>query len=125
MIFEYRCRECRDTFISPTYVVTPLEMWCENCQGFTMFGRKYSISVAPVMQEHFNHSVGAAVSSRRQHADLLKAKSAEVYASTGIETNYVPIDMSDAKAVGATGEGIDASNRHRSQRGLPLLPEIK
>ena len=124
-VYEYRCRTCRDTLLSTTHHDVPVTMFCPTCLSKQPFGRKFSISVMPVMQEHFNHSVGQPVHSRRQHADLLKAKSAELYAQTGIETNYVPIDLADAKAVGATGEGIDASNRVRSKQGLPLLPEVK
>lgn len=124
MIYEYACRACRDTLTSTTHHDVPVTLFCPTCLRKQPFGRKFSISTTPVMHEHFNHSVGAPVHSRQQHADLLKAKSAEVYATTGIETNYVPIDLNDAKAVGATGEGIDASNRLRSRRGLPTLPEI-
>lgn len=77
------------------------------------------------MQEHFNNAVGAPVSDMGRFKALLRQRSDEATERTGIEHRFVPVDMHDSQAVGATNEGIHETNIKRSRIGAPLLPEVK
>jgi len=63
------------------------------------------------MPEHFNVAVGRPVSSSKQFADELKRKSEEASLRTGMDHNFVPVDVTDMKAVGATDEGLDHTRK--------------
>lgn len=122
--YEYRCANCgtsRDTQVRGD----SLNVLCAICNETTFHRRVWSVAFKPVMQEHFNNALGGPVSDEKKFAAALRQRSDEAFLHTGIEHKFVPIDMQDAAAVGATNHGIDESNRVRSRIGAPLLPEIK
>lgn len=67
------------------------------CQG--TLRRKWSFSTSIPFKEHFNSSAGQHISSRTQHADILKRASEIETLKSGVEHKYVPVDPADAKAV--------------------------
>ncbi len=70
------------------------------------------------MQEHFNHTVGAHVSSNKQFDHLLKQRSDEMTQYTGIPHQLERVDMDDPKSLGVTREGLDEEQYAR--RGVDL-----
>lgn len=115
ILYTYRCRDCgatRDISDNPNGVFP-----CSGCEDGIM-RRVFSFNVQPAMQEHFNPSVGTVVSSKRQHADLLKRQSEAATIRTGIPHNYVPVDPADSRAVfGVTDEGLDATRAREVEDG--------
>lgn len=118
MIYAYACKPCRITAsVHHPLGQHPDSMVCAGCGG--RMGRDYSgVSVHRPMPEHFNSTVGKSISSMRQFDDELKRKSEEYTLRTGIEARFVSHDPSDAKALGVTHEGLDATNRVRRDKGL-------
>lgn len=116
MIYEYKCPVCgwRDT---STQRGDRLERVCVGC-GHRTLHRVFSVGVRRPMQEHWNPTVNAPVSSMRQFEDMLKAKSEEYTLRTGIEARFVPHDPQDAKALGVTNAGLDSTNKVRATKGL-------
>lgn len=102
--------------------------------------RKWSFQLAPVMQEHLNVTTGLPVSSKRQFADQLKRASEEAsrrslegslefaraaeeqgidigdFKPREIPHNYVPIE--DKEQLGVTDEGMDATMKERTDKGV-------
>jgi hypothetical protein len=69
------------------------------------------------MREHFNVSTGQFVNNEQQFADQLKIKSEEASLRTGMDHNFVPVDVTDMKALGVTEEGLEHTRRiHHDQR---------
>lgn len=141
-LYDFRCPDHRDvhndTICAPDSIPATLRSYCDFCQDWREFKRVFGFNHHPGMEEHFNKSVGKPISSMRQYRDELHRASDEmaresVYVTAdgekvivpGIETNYTPLEWGDHQAFGATNAGIDESNRERSKRGMPLLPEIK
>lgn len=69
--------------------------------------RVFSFRAPVAFQPHFNVSVGRFVSSERDFNESLKELSDKQSERTGIAHNYVPADISDSTAFGATDEGMD------------------
>jgi Zn ribbon nucleic-acid-binding protein len=123
MIYEYKCPACGQREMDPERA-DRLHRACVRC-GHSPLHRRFSISVRPSMQEHFNPTVGRHVSSMRQFEDALKQESENYTLRTGIEAKFVPHDPHDAKALGVTHEGLDATNRVRVAQGLrPVEPKL-
>lgn len=93
MIYAYRCDVCGAPFDTNTRFSTQ----CPECLN-TGVRRDYSsvqIGVTP-FQPHFNHAVGAYVSSSRQFNDLLSAASEKAGSSyTRVDPGDVPRPTKD------------------------------
>ena len=74
MMYAYKCRSCGARFDSPSRSLTS----CPECLGRDL-GRDYSsVQFGPsAFQPHFNHAVGAYVSSSQEFDDMLKVRSEE------------------------------------------------
>lgn len=70
------------------------------------------------MQEHWNPTVGRYVANERDFNDGLKRASEAASLTTGMDHNYVPVDLRDREACGATEEGLEHSKRVRRAQGL-------
>ena len=116
-IYAYRCKSCRAD-IDSTFRGDRHPAPCPACGAADTLARRFSISVAPGMPEHFNHTVGKPISSMAQMRSELSRKSDEYFDKTGIPTKFVPKEWGE---LGATGEGMDAANRERVDSGLPPL----
>lgn len=115
-IYEYRCYiVCGDIDIFQKISDEPLKD-CPEC-GHPVRRVYGSIKMAPVMQEHFNHSVGKLISDPKQFDAELKRKSEEMTERTGMKHNYVAADMSDQTALKATDEGMDSTMSRKTKSG--------
>lgn len=112
-LYEFMCRTCgnRDTTMEQLQTLGE----CPEC-GVGEMKRKYSFAQKPMMQEHFNHTVGKRISDMKQFKDELKRGDEHYHSYTGIERRSAPIDFRDVKV---TSEGLDSTNRERAKRGLP------
>lgn len=123
-LYEYKCRECGTPTTLASRVENP-DLPCRTCGEITRHRRVFGFALKPMMHEHYNKAVGKPISDMHRFEAELRKKSDLASEHTGIEHRFVPVEYGDAAAVGATNEGIDESNRIRSMRGEPLLPEIK
>jgi hypothetical protein len=105
-LYEYRCPTCRSTLTTTTRG-DRFDASCARCGDPGPHVRVFSIRIEKPMQEHFNVSTGAPVSSMRQFREQLKIKGEEYTAQTGIEVNYQPVDVSDSRSLGVTSAGIE------------------
>ena len=91
-VYEYKCGEGHVTLEThgrdDSYVGLP-----GRCCGMPV-KRKYSISFAPVWQEHFNHSTGSPISDPKQFSAKLRELSDRQTEHTGIPHDYQPSDPS-------------------------------
>lgn len=127
-LYEYKCTEC-GTHADSEIRTNSMQAMCTTCgppRGYTAvvttWKRVWSVSFAPVMQEHFNRTLGKPVSDMKRFRDELRAAGNKATDETGIPHRYEPVDMSDHEGLGVTGEGLYESNVERSKRGEPLLP---
>lgn len=68
--------------------------------------RKFSFNMAPVMQEHFNATVGKPISDPRQFERELKRAGEAIEERTGIPHDYQPCDLTDMDALGVDDTGL-------------------
>lgn len=116
MIYAYRCDVCGIDNDSTTRGDNNGPCRTAGCAG--LLRRRWSVNVKPVMQEHFNHTVNKPISSMTQFRSELSRMSDEYTERTGIPSKFVPKEWGE---LGATSEGLDATNSQRAQQGLPAL----
>lgn len=125
MIYTFQCQSCfwetHDTISVP--IGAPYPAPCQQCGGLVR--RRVSFSFRRSLAPHFNQSTGNYVSNERDFADQLKRKSEEATLRTGMEHNYVPVDVTDAKALGVTDDGLEVTKRVRRNLGLDPAPTTK
>lgn len=119
-IYEFRCRTCFHIHLSK---IQAQSMDCASCPDGNA-KRVYSVNVHRPMPDHFNQTTQTQVGSMRQFRDDLKRKSDDYFTRTGIESNFVPHDSADAKALGATNAGLDTTNERRAKNGLAPVQNI-
>ena len=111
MRYSYFCTICgnedMDTHFARIGDVGPQP--CVVCGSVMRRGCSFSFHRS--MPEHFNNSIGQYVSTRQGFEDELKKKSEEASLRTGMDHNYVPIDVTEMKACGATDEGLEETHR--------------
>lgn len=112
-LYVYKCRSC-GYFAEVTDHASTLGV-CPGCEAGELKRDYTTVQLAPVMQEHYNPSVNGMVSSMRKLNDEFKRQSDEYSERTGIEARFAPVDPKD---VGATNDGLDATNRQRRKMGL-------
>lgn len=125
MIYAYKCRTCgleqdsttRADSIGPCPTTLTADDQSLSCPG--ELTRLFSLSVAPVMQEHYNATTNSYISDNRKFDEELKRQSERVSLYQGSEARFERVDPSDKKALGVTDEGMDATNRKRQEMGLP------
>lgn len=86
-------------------------------------GRKYSVAVQSSFQPHFNHAVGKYVSSQSEFNNELKYLGDRQTEQTGIPHSYVPIEIGDRDAFGATDEGMESF--HRTRHDSPFQDDFE
>lgn len=97
---------------------------CTPCRGGRMV-RVFSFNQKPMMPEHLNSTTGQVVRSERQFRDQLKRQSEAETVRTGIEHNYVPVDVQDRQTLGVTAEGLDATYNRRRKLGMKTNDAMK
>ena len=91
MIYEYRCKTCGTT-MHRTSRESPS---CSMCQRTDTVRRVWGFQMQSVMHEHRDTATGSIVSDRRHITDELSRQSDLQSERTGIDHNYVQVDMSD------------------------------
>ena len=104
--YTYRCPTCgsrhtltcdRDSDVKAAYDEGHAP--CNEC-AMGSYRRDYRgdrVSFAPVLQSHYNHTVGAEVHGHRDFKEKLKILGAQQTARTGIESNLVPRDHEELR----------------------------
>lgn len=96
-IYEYQCRNCGvvEADLAPMEASSRLAgLGCVQC-GVGRLKRLFAFHPAPVMHEHFNHSVGRPISSMRQFKDELARMNDWNTARTGIPHQAEPCSLAD------------------------------
>lgn len=102
--YEYRCDDCHNTMLTG-FRGDRYDGTCPHCESAGPHRRRFSISVHRPMQEHWNQTVQAPVSSMQDFKRQLKIKSEEyMQKNPGIEVNFQPVDISDRKGLGVTDQ---------------------
>lgn len=118
--YEYKCPVC-GTHVNAQQRNDRLYKMCAVCHREQSHVRVFSFSVAIPFKEHFNASAGQHVSSRVQHADILKAASEVETAKSGVEHKYVPVDPADAKAVyGISDSMLESVREDKAKSDMSL-----
>jgi putative FmdB family regulatory protein len=114
-IYQYRCQTCGRLTEIQTPIADRLATLACDCGGVAR--RRYTAPhVKPVMHQHWNHTIGAPVSSDQAFRAELARKSDEMAERLGMDVNYQPID-SDATSVGVDGAGLEATDRAAVESG--------
>lgn len=100
--YHYHCDACGQGCISEE---RGDRIRCLNC-GANGAKRKFGFRIAAPFQDHYNTTVGAHVTNRRDFADKLKVAAAEQTERTGIFHDYVPIEAGDREAFGITDDHL-------------------
>lgn len=93
-----------------------IEQPCDVCFEGPL-QRIASFTFTRPLQEHFNHTVGAPISSNRQFDDELKKLSEKDSERHGVTQTYERVDPTDKAALGVTEEGMDATNKRKRDGG--------
>jgi putative FmdB family regulatory protein len=88
-VYEYRCRKCGQTRDSQ------LRDDVQVCACGGLSKRQFHANIKAGFIPHFNHAVGAHVTSDRHFSDLLKVRSEQNTIATGTEHNYSRVDPGD------------------------------
>ena len=118
MIYGYKCRICGKEQDSDARSNTLGR--CPQCLVGEL-KRKYSIRTNAVIHSHMNATTGTVVSGNRDFDEQMRRQSDRVSEYTGMEHRFERVDPSNKEALGVTDQGIDESNRVRSQQGLPTF----
>jgi putative FmdB family regulatory protein len=99
-LYSYRCDGCKRLFNTEHRGDSTT---CPDCNGQAV--RKFTFNTSPGLKEHFNIAAGEYVSNQHQLDDAFKRQSEAASARTGIDHEFVRVDvadMHDAKAHGVT-----------------------
>lgn len=126
--YEYRCPECKNRS-QLQMSIGEYSLWsqfeCVECYCGTTMVRVFSFNQKPMMPEHLNSTTGQVVRSERDFRDQLKRQSEAETVRTGIEHNYVPVDVQDRQTLGVTAEGLDATYNRRRKLGMKTNDAMK
>ncbi len=118
-LFAWVCRMCG--YRAETHDRNPPH--CRTC-GFSM-GRDWQFAFARPLPGHFNHALGAPVTSKQDLDEKWKRKSDEMSERMNFHVQYEAVDPYDLKhspeAFGVTGEGLD--HRAKTLADAGIAPE--
>lgn len=103
-LYSYRCNQCKRLFNTE---VRGDSTTCPFCDSDAP--RKYSFNTSTGMKEHWNVAAGEYVSNRQQLDEAFKRQSEAASARTGIDHEFVRVDvadMHDAKAHGVSEDTL-------------------
>ena len=95
-LYEYACDECGDFLAKFPLGAAPRTEICAGCGQARP--RRYSMNPTQVMHEHWNVSAQQPISSRRQHADVLRRQSEEATERTGVPHDFQPVDVQELQS---------------------------
>ena len=97
--YDYKCDDCGNVErVHDTHdgaLKAQLDQNATPCTCGGTYHRQFGFSLAPVMQEHYNYSVGKPISSMRQFRDELKKQGEAVEERTGIASTFEPADWTE------------------------------
>lgn len=76
-----------------------------------VFRRIYNFYFTKPFEEHYNHSIGARVTSQISASDAVKRHEEEQSIRMGYDQHYELVDPHDAASVGATDHGLEETER--------------
>ena len=104
--YSYRCPNCGSRHTLTCDRDSPVKLGydeghapCTECV-YGSYRRDYRgdrVHMAPVLQSHYNHTVGTEVHGHRDFREKLKILGAQNEARTGIESRLVPVDHEDLR----------------------------
>ena len=101
-LYQYRCDSCKRLFNTENRADSTT---CPDCG--TQAPRKFAFSVSTGMREHWNIAAGEYVSNQRNLDDAFKRKSEAASERTGIEHEFVRVDVADMRDPSAHGVSED------------------
>jgi hypothetical protein len=118
MRYSYECEACGYESIEAEFrpVGGTLGRTCDLCGG--LLRRIVCFAFKRGMREHFNPTIGRYVTSSHDFAEGLKQASESASLASGLDHNFVPVDLRDPAACGVTDEGLDDTFRKRHNAGL-------
>jgi hypothetical protein len=102
-LYQYRCSQCKRLFNTEHRGDSTT---CEYCGE--QAPRKFTFNVSGSMREHYNIAAGEYVSNQRNLDDAFKRKSEAMSARTGIDHEYVRVDVADMRDPKAHGVSEDS-----------------
>jgi len=116
-LYEYKCPQCGETKVQEKAVEHRNQLpACHHGQLAYKMKRKYSFS-AHLFDAGYNASLGVEVSSQRQLESEARRLSDLHSERTGYPANFVPVDLSDTKALGVDGAGAESTMKHQTDTG--------
>jgi putative FmdB family regulatory protein len=107
--YSYRCRTCGARFDSNTRSLTS----CPSCLGRNIVRDYSSVQIGvSAFKPHFNHAVGAYVSTSREFDDMLKLRSEE----NG--SQITRIDPGEVEPIRSHDDILDTQARTIHDRGI-------
>ena len=91
-LYQYRCDSCKRLFNTEHRGDSTR---CESCGA--QAPRKFTFNVSNGMREHWNIAAGEYVSNQRNLDDAFKRKSEEASIRTGMDHEYVRVDVADMR----------------------------
>jgi putative FmdB family regulatory protein len=114
-VYMYRCPLCHDVFSTAQSIAdysTSRSRVCPECD--IPLNRVYTPpAITPMMDAHFNPSVGRYVRNKADLTSALSQLSDETSARTGVPSRYEAIDPRDTSALGVTEAGLESTLRRQ------------
>lgn len=114
-LYEFRCA-CGDILSTTRPMTADTQLKYHDACGLDA-QRIYSNFSFTRFTEHFNPAVGKVVSSKQEFLDDLKKASEDATRKTGIEHNFVPMEM--PSGIDPDKPGMDEQFRTRRKMGDP------
>lgn len=114
--YQYRCRHCGavQDLIQPVSTSRPPHLRCRCGEDAR---RVFGFSIAPLMEGHYNPTVGRYVSGKRDFNAALRTASSKATDSTGIVHDFQPVDLRDKTHHNITDEGMKATHDAKVRAG--------
>lgn len=118
--YEYICSTCRDVDELFFHIGDDMRPHRLDCRCGGKKRRKFSFAITETFEPHFNHSVGAYVTSKNDMKEKLKNGADERYQRTGIPHSYEMIDKAEVKDsdVGVDDAGMRETHDAAVKAGL-------
>lgn len=127
--YDYKCDECsaihREHCSPDADIKARLDQNTTPCTCGGTYHRVFGFGMVPVMQEHYNHTVGKTISSMREMKDELKRNADAQMARDGIPRSYAPVDHRDLMAAAMEEFGDDGlQSQHDGQVARGEKPPV-
>lgn len=120
-MYSYVCGQCGVEVESAIFAgigKTHPDSSCPLCGGLLWRAASSPAVLRTGFDTHFNVAVGKEVHSDREFRSELSRLSDERSEQLGMDHKFVPVDLNDRAACGATDEGLDKTAKMRRDTGL-------